>query len=135
MTSSAIILFAHGARDPQWATPFLRMRAILQARAPEIPVELAFLESMRPTLLEAMGSLAASGAERVTLVPLFMAQGGHLRTDLPEIVSTACAQNPGLIVRTAPAIGDVDALLEAIAAWVLQEEAFTRGADLGSPVA
>jgi len=135
MTRSAIILFAHGARDPEWAKPFRRMRAILQARAPTIPVELAFLESMHPTLLEAMGSLAASGAARVTLVPLFMAQGGHLRKDLPDIVSEACAQNPGLIVRTSPAIGDVDALLEAIAAWVLQEEEFTRDADLGNPVA
>jgi sirohydrochlorin cobaltochelatase len=135
MTKSAIVLFAHGARDPEWAKPFLRMRAILQTRAPAIPVELAFLESMRPTLLEAMGSLAASGAERITLVPLFMAQGGHLRKDLPEIVSKACAQNPGLIVRTAPAIGDVEALLEAIATWALHEEEFTRGADLGNPVA
>jgi sirohydrochlorin cobaltochelatase len=135
MIRSAIILFAHGARDPQWATPFQRMRSILQARAPTVPVELAFLESMPPTLLEAMSSLAARGAERVTLVPLFMAQGGHLRKDLPEIVNRACAQNPGLIVRTAPAIGDVDALLEAIAAWVLREEAFTREADLGNPVA
>jgi sirohydrochlorin cobaltochelatase len=135
MTRSAIILFAHGARDPEWAKPFLRIRAILQARAPAIPVELAFLESMRPTLLEAMCSLTASGAERVTLVPLFMAQGGHLRKDLPEIVSKACAQNPGLIVRTAPAIGEVEVLLDAIAAWVLQEEEFTRDADLGNPIA
>ena len=135
MTRSAVILFAHGARDPRWAAPFLRIRAILQARAPTVPVELAFLESMRPTLLEAMDSLAASGAERVTLVPLFMAQGGHLRKDLPEFINRACAQNPGLIVRTAPAIGEVEELLEAISAWVLQEEAFTRDADLGNPVA
>lgn len=134
-TNSAIILFAHGARDAEWARPFHRIRSILDARLPAIPVELAFLENMRPTLMEAMETLARRGAERVTLVPLFMAQGGHLRKDLPEIVRQACAANPGVLVRTASAIGDVDALLEAIAAWVIQEDEHTRCADLGNPIA
>ena len=135
MTRSGIILFAHGARDPQWAKPFMRIQALLTQRAPQTPVELAFLELMRPNLAEAMSTLAGRGVERITLVPLFMAQGNHLRRDLPEIVRSACAENPGLIVRTATAIGEVDALLEAIAAWIIREEAYTRDADLDNPVA
>jgi hypothetical protein len=43
--------------------------------------------------------------------------------------------NPGVLVRTAPAIGDVDTLLEAIASWVLQEDGQTQRANLGNPVA
>lgn len=132
---SAVILFAHGARDPEWARPFHRIRAILQARAPQLPVEVAFLESMHPTLLEAVSALAERGAERITLVPLFMAQGGHLRRDLPEIVRRAAAANPGVLVRTAAAIGEVDSLLEAIADWVVQEHERTSRTDLGHPVA
>lgn len=135
MSRSGIVLFAHGARDPEWARPFARIRSLLEQRSPETLVELAFLESMRPTLAEAMSALADRGAERVTVVPLFMAQGNHLRKDFPDVVRRACAVNPGLSVRIAPAIGDVDALLEAIAQWVLREEAATRDADLDPPLA
>ena len=42
MTRS-IILFAHGARDPEWARPFERLRASLVARSPSTPVALAYL--------------------------------------------------------------------------------------------
>ena len=135
MSRCGIILFAHGARDPEWARPFERIRAVLERRAPTTPIELAFLESMHPTLEEAMGALGDRGAERVTVVPLFMAQGNHLRKDFPEIVRRACESNPGIAVRAAPAIGDVDRLLEAIADWVLQEDAATRKAALDPPVA
>ena len=135
MSCCGILLFAHGARDPEWARPFERILALLERRAPTTPIELAFLESMHPTLDEAMHALGNRGAERVTIVPLFMAQGNHLRKDLPEIVRRACESNPGLSVRTARAIGDVDVLLEAIAEWVLQEDAATRRAALDPPVA
>ena len=135
MNRAGIILFAHGARDPEWARPFQRIRTLLERRAPQTPVELAFLESMRPSLEEAMGALGSRGAQRVTLVPLFMAQGSHLRNDLPELVRRAAAANPGLSVRIAPAVGDVDALLAAIVQWVLEEDAETRGADLDPPIA
>lgn len=135
MTRSGILLFAHGARDREWARPFERIRAALERRAPGMPIELAFLESMRPGLGEAMSALAGRGVERVTVVPLFMAQGSHLRNDLPELVRRACADNPGISVRTAPAIGDVDALLDAIARWILAEESITRDADLDPPLA
>lgn len=132
---SGIILFAHGSRDPAWREPFLRLRELLQARAPHTPVALAFLDFIHPTLSEAMAVLADAGVTRITLVPLFMAQGGHLRTDLPLAVQRACEAHPGLQVRTTSAIGDVDVLLRAIADWVLLEEAHTRAADLEPPVA
>jgi sirohydrochlorin cobaltochelatase len=135
MSRAGIILFAHGARDPEWARPFQRIRSLLEQRAPQTPVELAFLESMRPSLEEAMSTLGRRGAERVTLVPLFMAQGSHLRNDLPQLVRRAAASNPGLSVRIAPAVGDVAELLAAIVQWVLEEDARTRAADFDPPVA
>lgn len=135
MSRSGIVLFAHGARDPEWARPMQRIRSLLEQRAPQTPVELAFLELMRPTLEDAMSALGGRGVERITLVPLFMAQGNHLRNDLPELVRRAAASNPGLSVRIAPAIGDVDELLAAIVQWVLEEDARTRAADPDPPIA
>jgi sirohydrochlorin cobaltochelatase len=116
-----IILFAHGARDPNWARPFEAIRDIVRSRRPEFPVELAFLELMKPSLGEAAGTLAAKGVAAITIFPLFMAQGGHLRNDLPRIVEELRAAHPGVPIAIQTAVGEVPEILEAIAAWVLAE--------------
>jgi len=112
---SAVVLYAHGSRDPAWARPFRRLRDVLAQSAPDLDVELAFLESMQPTLAGAIASLASRGAERVTVIPLFLGQGAHLRRDLPEQVRAACDANPGVMVRTASSVGEMDSVLGAIA--------------------
>ena len=39
----ALVLFAHGARDPRWAQPFQKLQKIAQSNLPDMAVELAFL--------------------------------------------------------------------------------------------
>jgi sirohydrochlorin cobaltochelatase len=132
---SALVLFAHGSRDPQWARPFEALRERLERRLPDTPVMLAFLEQMQPALTEVVGALADQGIERITVLPLFMAQGSHLREELPRIIARACEDNPGVLVRTSPAVGEVEELLQAITDWAVSEHAHTRAADLGHPLA
>ena len=114
-----LVLFAHGARDPGWARPFEAIRDRIRAQRPELPIELAFLEMMAPALEEAILSVAARGASCVTVFPLFMAQGGHLKHDLPRILDDIRARNPHLPIALETAVGDVPELLDAIASWVL----------------
>jgi len=120
MSRDAIVLFAHGARDPDWAAPFGIIKQQLQAARPEVQVELAFQDFMTPTLDAAVAQCAARGAERVVLVPLFMAQGGHLKQDLPLLVGKLRQQHPQLDLRVMPAIGDAPEILRAISDWVLR---------------
>ena len=114
-----IVLFAHGARDPEWARPFEAIRDRIRAARPECPIELAYLEIMQPTLDEAVARLVDEGAAAITVFPLFMAQGGHLKQDLPRIVADIRIQRPHVPIALESAIGDVPELLEAIAAWVM----------------
>lgn len=114
-----IVLFAHGARDPEWARPFEAIRDAVRARRPEFPVELAYLELMRPGLEEAVQGLAGKGAAAITIFPLFMAPGGHLRNDLPRIVQGLREKHVGLPIAIQTAVGEVPEILDAIAAWVL----------------
>ena len=114
-----IVLFAHGAREAQWAEPFARIRERVRAARPEYPIELAFLEIMTPTLEEAIASVIAEGAVTVTVFPLFMAQGGHLKTDLPRILEQIRASHPRIPITLEPPIGEVPEILEAIAGWIL----------------
>jgi sirohydrochlorin cobaltochelatase len=132
---SALVLFAHGSRDTGWARPFEFLRARLEERLPGTPVALAFLEHMQPSLIETIGTLADRGVERITVLPLFMAQGSHLREELPRLVARACEANPGVLVRTSAAAGEADSVLQALAEWALGEHRLTLDSDLGHPLA
>ncbi len=120
-SDSAIILFAHGARDPAWAEPFRRIVERLRHTRPGTRVELAFLEMMQPTLASAVATLAAEHFTRLTVVPLFLAQGGHLREDLPRLLEAIRSDNPRLRITVTSAIGDSETLTNAIADWALDQ--------------
>lgn len=120
MSGQAVILFAHGARDPDWAGPFNIIREQVQAARPQAQVLLAFQDFMTPTLDAAVAQAVEQGAMSVALVPLFMAQGGHLKQDLPRMVARLRARHPQLELQVTPAIGDAPEILQAISAWVLR---------------
>ena len=107
-----IVLFAHGSRDASWAKPFEDIAAQLSA---EFSVRLAYLEQMKPTLHEAIASLAAEGVRSIRVVPLFLGAGGHVKDDLPPLVSAARAAHPGLAITLEDPIGERPEVLVAIA--------------------
>jgi sirohydrochlorin cobaltochelatase len=115
--NTAIVLFAHGARDPQWAEPFRELQSRIAA-ASGCRVELAFLELMEPSLANCIAHCVKDGANNITLVPLFMAQGGHLKEDLPRLLEEIRSRHAGVEIRLASAIGEVEEILAAISAWV-----------------
>ncbi|MFY7914072.1 MAG: sirohydrochlorin chelatase, partial [Rubrivivax sp.] len=94
MTTTGLVLFAHGARDPRWAGPFEAIAASLRQQRPGLPVRLAYLEFMSPSLPDAAGELAAQGCQQVQVLPLFLGTGGHVRKDLPAILEALRAAHP-----------------------------------------
>jgi sirohydrochlorin cobaltochelatase len=110
----ALILFAHGARAASWAAPFERLRALTQARMPEANVSLAFLELMEPRLPAHVAELAAQGVTEITIVPVFLGQGGHLLRDLPLMVAQLGADLPQLAIHVAGAVGEDPGVLSAM---------------------
>ncbi len=116
---SALVLFAHGARDSQWAEPFRALQKAVSGRRPDLTVELAFLELMEPALGDCVARLAGSGHQRITIAPLFLAQGGHLKKDLPRLLKDLSAKHPAAEIDVLPPIGEVTELLNAIAEWLV----------------
>ncbi len=112
-----IVLFAHGARDPRWAEPFERLRDRVAARAPDAPLSLAFLEFMQPDLAAAATALVDAGCGALTIVPVFLGQGGHLRRDLPALVDALRVALPAVDIRVAGPVGEDDAVLDAMARY------------------
>ena len=110
----ALVLFAHGARAASWAAPFERLRDSTRARLPELDVRLAFLELMEPRLPETVAALVADGVDEVTIVPVFLGQGGHLLRDLPLLAEGLRAAHPGLRLTVAGAVGEDPGVLAAM---------------------
>jgi sirohydrochlorin cobaltochelatase len=111
---TALVLFAHGARAASWAAPFERLRDLSAARLPDCVVRLAFLELMEPRLPETVAQLVADGVTDVTIVPVFLGQGGHLLRDLPLLADGLRAAHPGLKLTVAGAVGEDPGVLAAM---------------------
>jgi sirohydrochlorin cobaltochelatase len=120
MGKRALILFAHGARAASWAAPFERLRDLVRAQTPDTDVSLAFLELMSPRLPERVAELAAMGVDDVTVVPVFLGQGGHVLRDLPLLLDELRAAHPGVSVRAVDAVGEDPAVLRAMTDYCLK---------------
>ena len=114
-----IVLFAHGARDPEWARPFEEIRDRIRASRPECPIELAYLDLMAPTLEDAVAAVVAQGAPAVTVFPLFLAQGGHLKQDLPRLLEAIRATHPHVPIALEASLGDAPEVAQAISSWIV----------------
>jgi len=110
----AIILFGHGARDSRWREPFDRLASLWREQHAAVPVELAFLEMMQPSLEEAVTALVGKGATRITIVPVFFGQGGHLRNDFPVLLQACQEKFPNVSLSATLAVGEDLAVLQAI---------------------
>ena len=117
----AIILFGHGARDSRWREPFDRLADLWRQQHAGIPVELAFLEMMQPSLDEAVAALVLKGATQVTVVPVFFGQGGHLRNDFPVLLDACREKFPQVTLSATPAVGEDLAVLQAIVDFGFKE--------------
>lgn len=117
---TALILFAHGARDPEWAAPMRRVQQAVRRQVPEQTVELAFLEFMAPNLVDCATALVADGAEKIVVLPMFIARGGHLKQDVPLIIEQLRSTHPGVEFSLAGAVGEQELVIEAMATAALR---------------
>jgi sirohydrochlorin cobaltochelatase len=83
----AIILFAHGSRDPLWHKPIQAVAQRIAERDTQVLVRCAYLELTDPDLLHVANELASAGATSISVVPLFLGVGKHAREDLPVLIA------------------------------------------------
>lgn len=111
-----LLLIAHGARDPQWATPFEAVVARLRNLQPQLQVQLSYLDFMHPDAVAAGAALVAEGCDQVAIAPMFLGSGGHVRRDIPKLTAQLAAAHPQVRWQVLPAIGELDSVLTAMAA-------------------
>ena len=92
----AIILFAHGSRDPLWHQPIQAVAQRIQARDAKVLVACAYLELTQPDLPQAAQQLIDQGATELCIVPMFLGVGKHAREDLPVLVEALRRAHPAV---------------------------------------
>lgn len=119
----AIVLLAHGARDPLWRAPIEAVAAHIAAQQPPRPVRCAYLELCAPTLADAAAELVAQGAAQITVVPMFLGAGRHVRTDLPLRLQQLRAAHPAVRFDLQAPVGADPRMTALMAAIACQTQA------------
>ncbi len=103
---TAVVLFAHGSRDPLWRVPIDAVAAEISRQSPYVAVRCAFLELMAPDLDSTIEALIGDGHTRIRVVPMFLGVGRHAREDLPVLINSLRERHPAVTLELQPAIGE-----------------------------
>ena len=103
---SALVLFAHGSRDPLWRLPIDAVADEIARQAPQTVVRCAFLELTEPDLPSTVDVLVKQGHRVLRVVPMFLGMGRHAREDLPALVDALRQRHPDLVLDLQPALGE-----------------------------
>ena len=106
-----ILLLAHGSSDSHWCDTFEQLAAPTLKAHPTASI--AYMELAEPSLEQEGERLSAEGATQVSVIPLFLAAGRHLRKDVPEMIE-GLEKKFSVHIRLLRPIGEDPELGEAI---------------------
>lgn len=105
-----LVLVAHGSRDPAAAACVADIASGVRSRLVGTDVRVAFVDVCRPSVADTM-----AGIGEAVVVPMFLAAGFHVRTDLPAQLAAARAR-----CHLAPSLARDPALAGAAAARLVE---------------
>jgi len=114
-TSTAIVLFAHGSRDPLWHKPIEAVAAQISLVSPDTHVVCAYLEISTPDLATAASTLVSRGVQSIAILPLFLGVGKHAREDLPRLVADLRQVHPDVQFNLKPSVGEEARMVDLLA--------------------
>ena len=105
VSQDCLVLIAHGSKDARWRGTFECLYASVQARYGE-NIRLAYMEFVGPTMLDIARECYSRGVRSLRVLPLFMAGGAHVATDIPEQMAQVREEFPAMTVEAAAPIGE-----------------------------
>jgi sirohydrochlorin cobaltochelatase len=101
----ALLLIAHGTRDPSGATEMAELVGHLRERV-AAPVAAAWLEDFaEPDAVTAAGQLVDAGGRAIVTVPFLVLGAGHAKTDVPGSVAQMRIRYPDVPVTHGRVLG------------------------------
>lgn len=99
----AIVIAAHGSRDPRSRTQFSRLVEEIR-HASNVPVHFGFLEFNEPTIKEAVAAAYEAGAREIVLLPGMLLAATHTKNDLPAELRVLREEFPNIRFHGAAAL-------------------------------
>lgn len=112
-TSQAILLIAHGSRNPQANQDLVWLAEELRERGFPL-VEPSYLELAPPDILTGGRACVAKGATEVLMVPYFLAAGVHVREDLTEAQAALSQEFPQVAFKLAGHLGRHPSMVDLV---------------------
>jgi sirohydrochlorin ferrochelatase len=114
MSEPALVVLAHGSRDPRSAATIRQAVTTLRTLDPGLPVRAAFLDHNGPDLATVVEELARKGPREIVVVPLFLTSAYHARVDSPAALDRVQERHPDIRLRLAEVVGSDPLLLTAL---------------------
>ncbi|HEX8345522.1 MAG TPA: CbiX/SirB N-terminal domain-containing protein [Actinoplanes sp.] len=111
---TAIVLVAHGSRDPRGAAATRALARAAGAARPDWEVHGSYLDHSLPRPVQVLGALEAAGHTRAVLAPLLLTAAYHGRVDVPAEVAAARAGGVRIDVAIADVLGPVDGRVDPL---------------------
>ncbi|MDH6584492.1 sirohydrochlorin ferrochelatase [Streptomyces sp. SAI-133] len=108
----ALVLVAHGSRDPRTLATVHQLLDQVRAQRPDLPVHLGHIELNEPLLPDTLASL---GTAEAVLVPLLLSRGYHVKRDIPEMAAASPART-----RVAAPLGPHPLLVDTLHARLME---------------
>ena len=110
-----LILIAHGSRNPLWRSSVESVVDSLQRELGPSAVRLAYMDCAPPTLLTVASEAVLEGVTSVQVLPLFLAEQGHVERDVRPLVEEVRRHYPDIAVEELPPVGQQPEFHEALA--------------------
>lgn len=113
MTSTTILLVGHGSREKSGNDEIFTFAERWRKRQPQWRIEVCFIEFSEITMSEGLRR-AATGAQRVMVIPLILNAAGHVKMDIPQAIDSARLNFPQVQFLYAPHLTACDQILSIV---------------------
>jgi len=121
MGKLGVMICGHGSRDQGAVDEFGAVAGRLKERlAGRYPVDYGYLEFATPIIRDGLDALRAQGVTEVLAVPGMLFAAGHAKNDIPSVLNTYAARNPGISIRYGRELGIDTRMLHAAGARIEQ---------------
>ncbi len=86
MNNVGLVIIGHGSKLPHNRENLEKLASILRKKSKFKLVEISFMVRDKPTIPEAIESLAKHGVTKIVLIPAFLAPGVHTTREIPEMI-------------------------------------------------
>jgi sirohydrochlorin ferrochelatase/(2Fe-2S) ferredoxin len=113
--ATSVVIVGHGSRDDEASAQFEAFVEGYRAHRPDLVVRHGYIELAQPNIADVLAQAAAQSS-RVVVVPLSLLTAGHVKNELPLLVTATAERFPHCRLHTTPALGVNPGVIAAVVA-------------------